>query len=73
MLSRFSRGSSRLADIAPFRGILYDAPRISAELHAFEERVILPHERTLRGPKIDRMQLVRATRGERRTAALGND
>lgn len=31
-------------------------------LHAFDEDVILPHERTLRGPKEDRLKLMRATR-----------
>ena len=31
-------------------------------LHRFDEGVILPHERTLSGPKADRLQLMRATR-----------
>jgi uncharacterized protein (DUF1015 family) len=31
-------------------------------LHRFDERVILPHERTLAGPKADRLKLKRATR-----------
>src|SRR5579883_3182369 len=31
-------------------------------LHRFEERIILPHERTLAGPKADRLKLKRATR-----------
>jgi uncharacterized protein (DUF1015 family) len=31
-------------------------------LHAFSEGVIKPHERTLRGPKEDRLKLTRATR-----------
>lgn len=30
-------------------------------LHEFSERVILPHERTLRGPKEDRLALMKAT------------
>jgi uncharacterized protein (DUF1015 family) len=34
----------------------------AVRLHAFDEGVILPHERTLRGPKIDRLELMRATR-----------
>jgi uncharacterized protein (DUF1015 family) len=33
----------------------------AVRLHRFDERVILPHERTLRGPKLDRLQLMRAT------------
>ncbi len=33
----------------------------SARLHRFDERVILPHERTLKGPKIDRLKLFKAT------------
>jgi uncharacterized protein (DUF1015 family) len=31
-------------------------------LQRFEERVVLPHERTLAGPKADRLKLLRATR-----------
>jgi uncharacterized protein (DUF1015 family) len=31
-------------------------------LHRFDERVVLPHERTLAGPKADRLKLKRATR-----------
>lgn len=31
-------------------------------LHRFEERIVLPHERTLAGPKADRLKLKRATR-----------
>src|SRR5512143_731026 len=31
-------------------------------LHSYDERVILPHERTLRGPKEDRLKLMRAAR-----------
>ncbi len=31
-------------------------------LHRFDEGIILPHERTLAGPKIDRLKLMRATR-----------
>jgi uncharacterized protein (DUF1015 family) len=30
-------------------------------LHDFADKIILPHERTLRGPKIDRMNLMKAT------------
>ncbi len=33
----------------------------AVRLHRFDEKVILPHERTLRGPKMDRLQLMRAT------------
>jgi uncharacterized protein (DUF1015 family) len=33
----------------------------SVRLHDFAEGVILPHERTLRGPKIDRLHLMKAT------------
>jgi uncharacterized protein (DUF1015 family) len=33
-----------------------------ARLYPFEEGQILPHERTLRGPKVDRLELFRATR-----------
>ena len=32
------------------------------KLRRFDEGVILPHERTLSGPKLDRLQLMRATR-----------
>jgi uncharacterized protein (DUF1015 family) len=35
----------------------------AARLHRFDERVILPHERTLKGPKIDRLKLFKATAG----------
>ncbi|MSP60942.1 MAG: DUF1015 domain-containing protein [Myxococcales bacterium] len=31
-------------------------------LHRFDESVVLPHERTLSGPKADRLKLMRATR-----------
>ena len=34
----------------------------AVRLHDFSERVILPHERTLKGPKIDRLKLMDATR-----------
>ncbi len=34
----------------------------AVRLHAFDERIILPHERTLKGPKIDRLALMDATR-----------
>lgn len=33
----------------------------AVRLHAFDEGVILPHERTLRGPKVDRLSLMAAT------------
>jgi uncharacterized protein (DUF1015 family) len=33
-------------------------------LHPFSDRVILPHERTLSGPKEDRLKLFRATRAQ---------
>ena len=33
----------------------------AVRLHAFDEGVILPHERTLKGPKIDRLALMTAT------------
>jgi uncharacterized protein (DUF1015 family) len=33
----------------------------AVRLHAFDEGVILPHERTLKGPKIDRLKLMDAT------------
>jgi uncharacterized protein (DUF1015 family) len=33
----------------------------AVRLHDYADRVILPHERTLRGPKIDRLALMRAT------------
>lgn len=32
----------------------------AVRLHRFDERVILPHERTLKGPKIDRLKLMTA-------------
>ncbi|HEY3396443.1 MAG TPA: DUF1015 domain-containing protein [Armatimonadota bacterium] len=32
----------------------------AVELHDYEDRVVLPHEGTLRGPKIDRLDLMRA-------------
>src|SRR5262249_32890698 len=31
-------------------------------LRRYEERVVLPHERTLSGPRLDRLELTRATR-----------
>jgi len=34
----------------------------AVRLHGFDERIILPHERTLKGPKIDRLKLMDATR-----------
>jgi uncharacterized protein (DUF1015 family) len=34
----------------------------AVRLHTYDEKVILPHERTLRGPKEDRLKLMRATR-----------
>jgi uncharacterized protein (DUF1015 family) len=34
----------------------------AVRLHRFDERVILPHERTLSGPKADRLKLMEATR-----------
>jgi uncharacterized protein (DUF1015 family) len=34
----------------------------AVRLHGFDEGVILPHERTLKGPKIDRLALMSATR-----------
>ena len=34
----------------------------AVRLHPFSERVVLPHERTLSGPKEDRLKLFRATR-----------
>ncbi len=34
----------------------------AVRLHPFSERVVLPHERTLSGPKEDRLKLLRATR-----------
>lgn len=33
----------------------------AVRLHAFDEGIIMPHERTLRGPKIDRLALMEAT------------
>lgn len=33
----------------------------AVKLHEFSERIILPHERTLKGPKIDRLKLMNAT------------
>ena len=33
----------------------------AVRLHRFDERVILPHERTLSGPKVDRLKLMEAT------------
>lgn len=34
----------------------------AVRLHGFDEGIIMPHERTLRGPKIDRLALMEATR-----------
>ena len=51
-------------------------------LAGYDERVVLPHERTLRGPKADRLKLMRASRAnlssifmlyEDREAALAGD
>lgn len=36
----------------------------AVKLAAYEKRVVLPHERTLTGPKSDRLQLMRATRAQ---------
>jgi uncharacterized protein (DUF1015 family) len=33
----------------------------AVRLHRFDERVVLPHERTLSGPKVDRLKLMDAT------------
>ncbi|HEU5059149.1 MAG TPA: DUF1015 domain-containing protein, partial [Kofleriaceae bacterium] len=33
----------------------------AVRLHRFDERIILPHERTLSGPKVDRLKLMEAT------------
>lgn len=33
----------------------------AVKLHPFEEKVVLPHERTHKGPKIDRLNMLRAT------------
>jgi uncharacterized protein (DUF1015 family) len=32
----------------------------AVRLHAYDEKVVLPHERTMRGPKLDRLKLMRA-------------
>jgi uncharacterized protein (DUF1015 family) len=34
----------------------------AVRLHRFDERIIRPHERTLSGPKVDRLKLMEATR-----------
>jgi uncharacterized protein (DUF1015 family) len=34
----------------------------AVRLHAYDDKVVLPHERTLRGPKEDRLKLMRAAR-----------
>ena len=36
----------------------------AVRLHPFSDRIILPHERTLSGPKEDRLKLFRATRAQ---------
>ncbi|HLU65009.1 MAG TPA: DUF1015 domain-containing protein [Kofleriaceae bacterium] len=36
----------------------------AVRLHRFDERIILPHERTLSGPKVDRLELMTATRAQ---------
>jgi len=36
----------------------------AVRLHEFAERIILPHERTLSGPKADRLELTRATEAQ---------
>lgn len=36
----------------------------AVRLHALNEGVIIPHERTLKGPKLDRLRLMRATRAQ---------
>jgi len=33
-------------------------------LHRFDEKIVLPHERTLAGPKLDRLKLTRATKAQ---------
>lgn len=33
----------------------------TVRVHDYSERVVLPHERTLKGPKIDRLELMKAT------------
>ena len=37
------------------------ALQIGLEISTFDEGIVLPHERTLSGPKVDRLNLVRAT------------
>ena len=34
----------------------------AVKLHPFEEKVVLPHEKTHKGPKIDRLNMLRATK-----------
>ena len=34
----------------------------AVKLHPFEEKIVLPHEKTHKGPKIDRLHMLRATR-----------
>src|SRR5699024_12444811 len=33
----------------------------TVRVHDYADKVVLPHERTLRGPKIDRLELMKAT------------
>src|SRR5205814_1518379 len=53
-----------MAEIIPFRGVLYDPARAGPvdRLIAPPYDVISPAERTLSGPRLDRLKLKRATR-----------
>ena len=47
-----------------FRSITRRGFFAAVRLHPFSDRIILPHERTLSGPKEDRLKLFRATRAQ---------
>jgi|DewCreStandDraft_1066081.scaffolds.fasta_scaffold01186_9 uncharacterized protein (DUF1015 family) len=75
-LRRWMREGVLVADRAPAIYIYFQTYRVPpdgpvktrkgflalGQLEDFERRVIFPHERTLRGPKEDRLRLLRATR-----------
>ncbi|HEY1959665.1 MAG TPA: DUF1015 domain-containing protein [Polyangiaceae bacterium] len=47
-----------------FRSITRRGFFAAVRLHPFSDRIVLPHERTLSGPKEDRLKLFRATRAQ---------
>src|SRR5947199_199177 len=64
-------GSPAMAVAKPFRAVRYSEPAGPPEAlvaalrtEPYEKRVVLPHERTHRGPKEGRLRLLRETRAQ---------